>query len=147
EVRFQTGTAISSQAERRMEPPACAGRIHVFALLPPREELYRRINERARMHFAAGLVDEVRTLLRRGVPADSNALGAHGYRRVVEYLNGKRSLESAIEQTERDVRHYAKRQLTWFRREPGVEWVEGFGGDPSVLGLIRSRIRELTESG
>ncbi|MBA3768484.1 MAG: tRNA (adenosine(37)-N6)-dimethylallyltransferase MiaA, partial [Acidobacteria bacterium] len=91
--------------------------------------LYSRINERTRTHFDAGLVEEVRGLLERGVPADSNALGAHGYRRVVEYLRGMRDLASAIEQTRLDVRHYAKRQLTWFRREPGVEWFEGFGDD------------------
>jgi tRNA dimethylallyltransferase len=71
----------------------------------------------------------VKTLLAQGVPANSNALGAHGYRRVVEYLAGKRDLESAIEQTKLDVRHYAKRQLTWFRRESGAEWFSGFGED------------------
>ena len=66
------------------------------------------------------------------MPAESSALGAHGYRRVVEHLRGARTLASAVEQTKLDVRHYAKRQLTWFRREPGVEWLEGFGEDPAV---------------
>jgi tRNA dimethylallyltransferase len=66
------------------------------------------------------------------VPANSNALGAHGYRRVVEYLRGERDLESAIEQTKLDVRHYAKRQLTWFRREPGVQWLNGFGDNSEL---------------
>jgi tRNA dimethylallyltransferase len=136
EVRLQTGELMSEQMPARAEPPACAARIEVFALRPPREELYRRINERTEAHFAAGLVDEVRSLLNKGVPAESNALGAHGYRRVVEYLNGRRDLDSAIEQTKLDVRHYSKRQLTWFRREPGVEWVEGFGQDP----LVQERI-------
>jgi tRNA dimethylallyltransferase len=130
EVRLQTGERMSERMPARAEPPACAARIRVFALHPPRAELYRRINERTEAHFAAGLVDEVCLLLNKGVPADSNALGAHGYRRVVEYLNGLRDLDSAIEQTKLDVRHYSKRQLTWFRREPGVEWVEGFGQDP-----------------
>jgi tRNA dimethylallyltransferase len=74
----------------------------------------------------------VRRLLDEGVPANSNALGAHGYRRVVEYLRGERDLESAIAQTKLDVRHYAKRQWSWFRHEPGVEWLEGFGDDPRV---------------
>jgi tRNA dimethylallyltransferase len=132
EVSLQTGERMSEQASKRAHPPPCAARIRVFALLPPRAELYRRINERTEAHFAAGLIDEVSRLLDEGVPADSNALGAHGYRRVVEYLRGERSLESAVEQTKLDVRHYAKRQLTWFRREAGVEWVEGFGDDPSV---------------
>jgi tRNA dimethylallyltransferase len=80
----------------------------------------------------------VRRLLARGVPAASSALGAHGYRRVVEHLRAARSLESAVEQTKLDVRHYAKRQLTWLRREPGVEWVEGFGEDPAVQERVAS---------
>ena len=74
------------------------------------------------------------------MPADSSALGAHGYRRVVEYLRGERTLESAIEQTKLDVRHYAKRQLTWFRREAGVEWLEGFGDDPRVQAEVAARL-------
>lgn len=132
EVYFQTGAPLSAQQDARPEPPPHAARLRVLALNPPREELYRRINTRAEAHFRAGLVEEVRRLLARGVPADSSALGAHGYRRVVEHLRGERTLASAIEQTQLDVRHYAKRQLTWLRREPGVEWLEGFGEDPSI---------------
>lgn len=132
EVRLQTGLPLSAQKNARMPPHESVSRIRVFTLNPPRDELYRRINERTDCHFVAGLVDEVKDLLERGVPADSNALGAHGYRRVVEYLQGRRDLESAIEQTKLDVRHYSKRQLTWFRREAGVEWIEGFGDDLDV---------------
>jgi tRNA dimethylallyltransferase len=84
----------------------------------------------------------VQRLLAAGVPAESNALGAHGYRRVVEYLRGARTLASAIEQTKLDVRHYAKRQLTWFRREPGVEWIAGFGDDEQVQAQL---IREIAD--
>ncbi|HYE64325.1 MAG TPA: tRNA (adenosine(37)-N6)-dimethylallyltransferase MiaA [Pyrinomonadaceae bacterium] len=143
EVRLQTGRPISEQQPSRAQPHESAARVHVFALLPPRAELYQRINARTEAHFAAGLVEEVRQLLREGVPAVSNALGAHGYRRVVEYLQGKRDLQSAIEQTKLDVRHYAKRQLTWFRREPGVEWFEGFGEDPLVQERVAARIEDL----
>lgn len=145
EVRIQTGERMSEQMPARAEAPACAARIRVFALHPPRAELYARINERTEAHFAAGLVDEVRRLLDKGVPADSNALGAHGYRRVVEYLSGARDLESAIEQTRLDVRHYSKRQLTWFRREPEVEWVEGFGQDPIVQERVFQRLQLLMQ--
>jgi tRNA dimethylallyltransferase len=127
EVRLQTGQAMSLQKGSRPEPHQSARNINLIVLNPPREVLYRRINERTENHFAAGLVEEVKALLAQGVPPASNALGAHGYRRVVEYLQGKRSLESAIEQTKLDVRHYAKRQLTWFRRESGGRWFEGFG--------------------
>jgi tRNA dimethylallyltransferase len=145
EVRLQTGERMSEQMPARAKPPECAARIHVFALRPPRAELYRRINERTEAHFAAGLLDEVCILLNKGVPADSNALGAHGYRRVVEYLDWKRDLESAIEQTKLDVRHYSKRQLTWFRREQDVEWVDGFGQERSVQEHVLSRIKLLIE--
>lgn len=132
EVRLQTGRAMSEQMDERPEPSESARRLRILALNPPRAELYQRINERTEAHFAAGLVDEVRALLDRGVPPNSNALGAHGYRRVVEFLGGQRDLPSAIEQTKLDVRHYAKRQLTWFRHEPDVEWFDGFGEDPDL---------------
>jgi tRNA dimethylallyltransferase len=127
EVRLQTGEAMSGKKQLRPAPPESAHRLRLIVLNPPRATLYERINERTEQHFAAGLVDEVKTLLAEGVPAASNALGAHGYRRVVEYLEGKRDVASAIEQTKLDVRHYAKRQLTWFRREAGAEWFAGFG--------------------
>jgi tRNA dimethylallyltransferase len=140
ELYLQTGARLSERMKERPEPPAASARLRVFALSPPREELYRRIDLRAEMHFRAGLVEEVRELLARGVPADSSALGAHGYRRVVEYLRGERTLESAVEQTKLDVRHYAKRQMTWFRRETGVEWVEGFGEDARVQEEVARRL-------
>ena len=132
EVRLQTGKPMSEQKTRRPEPHESTRRLRIMALNPPRSELYARINARAEGHFEAGLVEEVQTLLSQGVPANSNALGAHGYRRVVEYLAGKRDLPSALEQTKLDVRHYAKRQLTWFRKEPGVEWFEGFAEDSHI---------------
>ena len=140
ELRLQTGERLSERMSQRGAPPPQAARLRVFVLAPPREELYRRIDRRAESHFRAGLVEEVRRLLERGVPAEGSALGAHGYRRVVEYLRGRRTLESAIEQTKLDVRHYAKRQLTWFRREAGAEWVEGFGEDPAVAGEVARRL-------
>jgi tRNA dimethylallyltransferase len=136
EVYIQTGQSLTIQKEVRPEPPESAHRLRILALNPPRNELYRRINERTETHFAAGLVAEVQGLLAANVPSESNALGAHGYRRVVEYLRGQRDLPSAIEQTKLDVRHYAKRQLTWFRHEPDVEWFAGFGEEETVLGSV-----------
>ena len=136
EVYLQTGQSIVDQQPDRPEPHESSRRLHILALNPPRDELYKRINERTEAHFRAGLVDEVRALLDRGFSPTSNALGAHGYRRVVEYLQGLRDLESAIEQTKMDVRHYAKRQLTWFRHEPEVEWFAGFGEENRVLSAV-----------
>ena len=139
EVFLQTGKRISEQQPNRAEPPEFAERILIFALNPPRDTLYEKINERARMHFEKGLVDEVRSLLAAGVPDNTNALGAHGYRRVCEYLRGERTLESAIEKTQQDVRNYAKRQFTWFRGEEGTEWLDGFGNEPEMLRELLSK--------
>ena len=136
EVYLQTGRSIVDQKDERPEAHESARRLRILALNPPRAELYARINERTEAHFRAALVEEVQELLNRGVPPESNALGAHGYRRVVEYLQGKRDLASAIEQTKLDVRHYAKRQLTWFRHEAGVEWFAGFGEEKAVLDSV-----------
>jgi tRNA dimethylallyltransferase len=147
EVRFQTGRKISEQQPNRLPPPEFAQRVVLFVLSPPRDVLYEKINRRTRRHFESGLVEEVSALRNAGVPDDSNALGAHGYRRVCEYLRGERTLESAVEKTQQDVRNYAKRQLTWFRREPGARWVEGFGDDPDVVGRVVEAARRLLPPG
>jgi tRNA dimethylallyltransferase len=73
-------------------------------------------------------------------------MGAHGYRRVVEYLQGKRDLESALEQTRIDVRRYAKRQLTWFRHEPDVEWFEGFGDEKWLISSVLEALNDQPRS-
>ena len=140
EVYFQTGKRISVIQPNRAEPPEFAGRIRLFVLNPPREELYEKINRRTEQHFAAGLVDEVKQLRGAGVRDDTNALGAHAYRRVCEYLRGERTLESAVEQSKQDVRNYAKRQLTWFRGEPDAVWLDGFGDEERVFAALMAAI-------
>ncbi|HEV2764121.1 MAG TPA: tRNA (adenosine(37)-N6)-dimethylallyltransferase MiaA [Pyrinomonadaceae bacterium] len=147
EYRLQTGRPFSREQPARPAPPEPASRLFVLALNPPRAELYRRINVRAESHFRAGLVEEVRRLLERGVPAESSALGAHAYRRVVEHLRGERTLASAVEQSKLDVRHYAKRQMTWLRREPGLRWLEGFGEDPAVQRAAAEQLEAVTGDG
>jgi tRNA dimethylallyltransferase len=133
EVYFQTGERFSDQQPNRAEPPEFAARIKLLVLNPPRAELYERINARTESHFASGLVDEVKQLRAAGVQDSTNALGSHSYRRVCEYLRGERTLESAIEQSKQDVRNYAKRQWTWFRRENVSLGLDGFGDDPKVI--------------
>ena len=133
EVYFQTGTRISEIQPNRAEPPEFASRIQLFVIDPPRDVLYEKINARTEAHFASGLIEEVKQLRAANVKDDTNALGAHAYRRVCEYLRGERTLESAIEKSKQDVRNYAKRQLTWFRRELDAVWLEGFGGDDKVF--------------
>jgi tRNA dimethylallyltransferase len=106
-------------------------RVRVLGLSPPREELYRRIDQRARAMFEAGLLEEVRRLVARGLRG-APALGALGYPQVLAAIDGRLSLEQAIERTAADTRHYAKRQLTWFRADPLVEWLP-WPPDPAEL--------------
>jgi tRNA dimethylallyltransferase len=145
EVYFQTGNRLSDVQPDRVAPPEFASRIRVFVLNPPRDVLYEKINRRAEAHFAAGLVEEVRNLRASGIQDTSNALGAHGYRRVCEYLRGERTLESAVEKTKQDVRNYAKRQLTWYRREPDAVWLDGFGDENAVFNELLHHIEEEKE--
>ena len=123
-----------------MPPPEFATRIMIYVLDPPRDVLYEKINRRTEMHFAAGLVEEVRELRASGIADSTNALGSHGYRRVCEYLRGERTLESAVEQSKQDVRNYAKRQLTWFRREPDTRWLHGFGDEPEIVNKMLTEV-------
>jgi len=99
--------------------------------LPPREGLYDRLNRRAAAMFSAGLVEETRVLLARFGPV--KALDSLGYRQALTVLNGKESLPHAVAAAQQGHRNYAKRQLTWFRREPEVHWIECFGDQSETL--------------
>ena len=133
EFYFQTGNRISESQHERPAPPEFASRIRVIALRPPRDSLYARINERASRMFEGGLIEEVQSLIASGFPPDAKAFQAHGYRRVVEYIQGRRSREDALNQMKLDTRHYAKRQLTWWRAWPGVKWIDRFGDEPEAF--------------
>ncbi|MFN3419260.1 MAG: tRNA (adenosine(37)-N6)-dimethylallyltransferase MiaA [Pyrinomonadaceae bacterium] len=133
EVIFLTGRRFSDLAKQRPRPPEFVSRIRLFVLEPPRNELYKLINERTERHFSNGLVEEVKHLISLGVSQNTSALGAHGYRRVCEYLRGERDLPGAIEKTKQDVRNYAKRQFTWFRREADAVRLGGFGNEERIF--------------
>ncbi|MFY9570137.1 MAG: tRNA (adenosine(37)-N6)-dimethylallyltransferase MiaA [Blastocatellia bacterium] len=133
EVYFQTGRRISAWQPETPPAPGLASRVRVIALNPPRDDLYARINKRACRMFEDGLVEEVETLIASGVPRTAKAFQAHGYRRVVEYLEGKRTREGALNQMKLDTRHYAKRQLSWWRAWPGVKWLNRFGDEPEAF--------------
>lgn len=105
-------------------------RILRLGLDPPRDGLYQRINHRAAAMFAEGLVEETRVLLARF--GKTPALASLGYRQAVQFLDGECSLEQAIAAASQGHRNYAKRQLTWFRREPQVAWLRGFGDEKTV---------------
>lgn len=103
-----------------------------LGLNPPRKLLYQRLDARAAYMFERGLIQEVRSLLRSGVPPDAKPFESLGYTQALQLLGGRLTLEQAIESTQKETRRYAKRQITWFRKEPQVNWLEGFGDDPDV---------------
>jgi tRNA dimethylallyltransferase len=107
-------------------------RVAKIGLNPPRAQLYERINRRTESMFASGLVEETARLLGVSDAASIKTLGALGYRQAVSVLQGKLGREDAVKATQLATRHYAKRQLTWFRREADTVWFEGFGDDPDV---------------
>jgi tRNA dimethylallyltransferase len=102
-----------------------------IGLNPPRQALYERLNRRASAMFAAGLTEETRGLLARY--GSVKALDALGYRQALRVLRDSLSIEAAIEAAQQGHRNYAKRQFTWFRREPEVHWIAGFGDEPETL--------------
>lgn len=123
-----------------------AGRLALIGISRPRAELYRRIDARAAALFQAGLVDEVRALLAAGHPSDSAALSSHGYAEAVRHLASDLTLEQAIEVTARRTRQYAKRQLTWFRRDPRIVWIaagERSASDHDLVEQARELIMRL----
>ena len=89
-----------------------------------RAELYRRIELRVEKMFREGLVDEVRHLLEQGFKSDLKPLQTLGYKQVIGYLAGEYDLDTAISLTKQATRRYAKRQLTWFRRDPRIRWFQ-----------------------
>jgi tRNA dimethylallyltransferase len=98
----------------------------------PREPLYERIHSRTDAMIAQGWVDEVRALLAAGLAEDAKPFDFIGYREMRAVLRGELKLEEARATIQQATRRYAKRQLTWFRKEAGVQWCEGFGDDPQV---------------
>jgi tRNA dimethylallyltransferase len=102
-----------------------------LGLNPDREALYERINSRARQMFENGLVEETKALLDR-YGGQARALDSLGYKQAGQYLRGEMELQQAITLAQQGHRNYAKRQMTWFRREPDVHWFSNFGDDPQV---------------
>jgi tRNA dimethylallyltransferase len=112
-----------------LNPPRAALPAHEG--LPPREGLYDRLNQRCAAMFAAGLVGETRGLLDRYGPV--KALDSLGYRQARSVLDGTMSEQDAIKAAQQGHRNYAKRQMTWFRREPDVRWIESFGDETETV--------------
>jgi tRNA dimethylallyltransferase len=104
-----------------------------IGLSPPRDRLYERIDARVNAMFAAGWADEVRRLVEMGVPADAKPFQFIGYSDLRNQIASGRAPTEVVEKIRQATRRFAKRQITWFRKEPDVHWLAGFGDDPDVI--------------
>ncbi len=120
EVYERTGQPITA-AQRRTRPAFGTTQI---GLTMGREELYQRIDGRVNEQLAAGLLDEVRGLLARGYARTLPAMQGLGYKEMIEHLDREVTLEEATRRLKRNTRHLAKRQYTWFRKDPRIRWVD-----------------------
>ena len=120
-----------SQMWERGRDPLTGFRILRLGLDPDRAVLYDRINQRARNMFEAGLVEETKELVQK-YGDKACPLTSLGYKQAAQLLNGELALDQAVQAAQQGHRNYAKRQMTWFRREPGVLWLKGFGDQPEI---------------
>ena len=136
EFYHQTGKKISehNETQRQKESPY---HYAYFVLTDERSRLYERIDQRVDLMMEQGLLDEVCYLKERGVRKDSTAMQGLGYKELYEYLEGRYPLDEAVRIIKRDTRHFAKRQLTWFKRERDVIWA-----DKSVIGQEEEKLAD-----
>jgi tRNA dimethylallyltransferase len=133
EVCLASRERMSEIWQQRGRDPLTGYRILRIGLNPDRQRLYERINTRARQMFDDGLLEETKALLEcYGGRTSVTALDSLGYRQAAQLLRGNLAREEAIAAAQRGHRNYAKRQMTWFRREPDVLWLEGFGDEPEI---------------
>jgi tRNA dimethylallyltransferase len=116
-------------------------RILKLGLLPDRDALYERLDARCEAMFAGGLAEEVRHILSLGFAPSAKPFESHGYKQALQLLCGELNLHNAVFHAQRNTRNYAKRQLTWFRREAGLEWLKGFGDSAGVRDAAMARVR------
>ncbi len=134
EYYHDTGMPISEHNAAQQERISPYNFIY-FVLTDERSRLYERIDKRVDEMFKSGLVDEVKWLLNNGCTPDMISMQGIGYKEVVSYLNGEMGLDETIELIKKNTRHFAKRQLTWFRREKEVEWIDlsEYGYDKNIM--------------
>ena len=146
EFNHQTGEKISihNEQERQKKSPY---QFRYYVLSLPREILYDRINRRVDVMRRDGLVDEVKGLLQQGITPNMVSMQGLGYKEILAYLEGEYDLERAVYLIKRDTRHFAKRQLTWFRREKCVTWVDrqDFPDENSILQFLITKAEELKQ--
>lgn len=139
----QTGEPISAhnEAQRMKELPY---QYRYFVLTKDRTKLYEAINQRVDIMIEKGLVNEVRQLLDMGYNKEMVSMQGLGYKELIDYLEDNCSLDEAIYRLKRDTRHYAKRQLTWFKREKDVTWVnkDEFSSEDEILDFMLQKLKE-----
>ena len=141
EVHALSGIPISEHQRRHREAGLGGYENLAIGLAVDRDRLYARIDRRFDAMVAGGLIEEVRGLLAAGYGAGSVALQAIGYREIANYLSGKLTLAMAIEAAKRESRRLAKRQMTWFRREPGLVWLDPDEGSAEAVRLLQKFFR------
>ena len=123
EVYLETGETITEHNRRTQAIPPRYAPLWIGLDFQDRSQLYRRIDLRVELMLKAGLVEEIRSLLASGIPAKCTAMQAIGYKEFVAALEGNGTIEDAAAQVQQSSRHYAKRQLTWFRRNKNMNWL------------------------
>ena len=143
EVYLETGETITEHNRKtRLLPPKYTP-LWLGLDFADRGELYRRIDKRVDIMLEMGLMEEIRSLLDSGIPEKCTAMQAIGYKEFVNALEGREPLSQAAEEVKKASRHYAKRQLTWFRRNPAVRWLVRNGDDDrEILASARQIIRD-----
>ena len=143
EVYLETGETITEHNRKtRLIPPKYTP-LWLGLDFADRGELYRRIDKRVDIMLEMGLMEEIRSLLDSGIPEKCTAMQAIGYKEFVNALEGKETVQQAAEEVKKASRHYAKRQLTWFRRNPAVHWLVRSGDDGrEILASARQIIRD-----
>lgn len=121
EIYKTTGKKKSELDKEQLSEPLYEPEI--TGLMHDREVLYDRINKRVDIMMEKGLVDEVSDLIKIGIDTDATSMQAIGYKEIIEYLDGKTSLSDAVDKIKRESRRYAKRQLTWFKRNKKIHWI------------------------
>ena len=142
EVYLETGETITAHNRRTQALPPRFRPLWLGLDFADRGELYRRIDLRVDMMLHQGLLEEIRGLLDSGIPAKCTAMQAIGYKEFVDVLRGATPLEQAVEEVKKSSRHYAKRQLTWFRRNQSIHWLTRGPDRPEILESARQILRE-----
>lgn len=131
-----------SELFRRGREGLTGYRVLKLGLFPDRDELYARLDARCERMFAEGLVAEVRGILAMGYAATAKPFESHGYKQVLQLLAGELNPREALFYAQRNTRNYAKRQITWFRREKDLMWLRGFGESEAIAGEALARVAE-----